>query len=81
MYVKVSVDVEEVYDDLSTFEKRQVAEWLYNDGIIDIKPNTRDNNTTLLEDEFIEKIDKITQSYLRLTSEQIEAIEKIYYEL
>ena len=81
MYVNVRVDVEEVYDDLSTYEKKQVAEWLYDDGIITIKPNKRDNNTTLLEYEFIEKMTKIIESYVRLTNEQIDAIEQIYLKL
>ncbi len=81
MYANVRVDVEEVYDDLSTYEKKQVAEWLYDDGIVAIKPNGPNKNTTLLEDEFIEKMTKIIESYVRLTNEQIDAIEQIYLKL
>lgn len=81
MYVSVRVDVEEVYDELSTFEKKQVAEWLYDEGIVAIKPNEGNKNTTLLEDEFIEKMAKIIESYVRLTNEQIDAIEQIFNQL
>jgi len=81
MTVSVYVDVEEVYDNLSTYDKKQVAEWLYNDGIVATNPNKEKYKTTIHEDELIEKIDKIIQSYVRLTKEQIEAIEQIYYTL
>lgn len=81
MYANVRIDVEEVYDDLSTYEKKQVAEWLYDDGIVVIKPNGPNKNKTLLEDEFIEKMTKIIESYVRLTNEQIDAIEQIYLKL
>jgi hypothetical protein len=78
--VDVDIDVSDVYDELSDDEKRELADWLYNDHIIDVPPS-KNTNTTLLEDELIEKLSKIMQSYVRLTQEQIETIEKIYQTL
>jgi hypothetical protein len=78
--VDVDIDVEDVYDELSDSEKELLAEWLYNDNIINVPPN-RYTNTTLMEDELIEKLSKIMQSYVRLTPEQIETIEEIYSNL
>jgi hypothetical protein len=81
MNVSIYVDVEEVYSELSTREKKIIAEWLYDDGIINIKAAFGSNNTTVLEDEFIEKISKIASSYISLTKEQTEIIENIYNQL
>ena len=78
--VDVDIDVEDVYNELSDSEKTELAEWLYNDNIIDVPPNKR-GNTTFMEDELIEKLSKIMQSYVRLTQEQIETIEEIYSNL
>lgn len=80
MYVRVEIDLEDVYDDLSLTEKRELADWLYNDDIIPIPPS-KNKSTTLMEDELIEKLSKIMQSYVRLTPEQIETIEEIYSNL
>lgn len=80
MYVNITIDLEDAYDDLSLTEKRELAEWLYNDDIIPAPPS-RNKNTTLMEDELIEKLSKIMQSYVRLTPEQIETIEEIYSNL
>jgi hypothetical protein len=76
-YVRVTIDLEDLYDELGSYDKRTLANWLYNDNIIDLPPNNS-ANTTLLEDELIEKLSKIMQSYARLTQEQILTIEAIY---
>lgn len=75
--VDVDIDVSDVYDELSDDEKRELADWLYNDNIIGVPPS-KNTNTTLLEDELIEKLSKIMQSYVRLTQQQILTIEAIY---
>jgi len=75
--VDVDIYVSDVYDELSDDEKRELADWLYNDNIIDVPPS-KNTNTTLLEDELIEKLSKIMQSYVRLTQQQILTIEAIY---
>ncbi len=80
MYVSITIDLEDAYDDLCTSDKRELAEWLYNDNIIAVRP-IKNTNTTLMEDELIEKLSKIMQSYVRLTPEQIETIEEIYSNL
>lgn len=77
MYVNVNIDLEDIYNDLSTRDKRELADWLYDDDIIAIPPS-KSTNTTLMEDELIEKLSMIMQSYVRLTPEQIETIEEIY---
>lgn len=80
MYVNITIDLEDAYDDLCTSDKRELAEWLYNDDIIPAPPS-KNKNTTLMEDELIEKLSKIMQSYVRLTPLQIETIEQIYYSI
>lgn len=80
VYLRMDIDVEDVYDELSTSDKRELAEWLYNDGIVDVPPS-KNTKTTFMEDELIEKMSKIMQSYVRLTQEQIETIEEIYSNL
>jgi hypothetical protein len=74
-YVNVSVDieVEDFYDELSDSDKIEIAKWLYNDCIIPVGPN-KNTNTTLLEDEFLEKMGKICSSYVKITPSQLEVL-------
>jgi len=39
-YINVTVDLDEVYNQMGKYDKRDMAEWLYEDGILDTHPNS-----------------------------------------
>ena len=82
-YINVDVDLEEVYDDMTESEKREMAIWLDNDGYClagDIDNYTHDFiiENQSLEDEFwIENIKKLFHGRLQLSPEDEDTIKQI----
>jgi DNA-binding ferritin-like protein len=82
-YINVHVDLDEIYDDMDRSDKRTMAEWLYDDGILGSHPNTeirktvRGNEESNGEKELRDSLTKIWNSYHRLSNEEEELIKKI----
>jgi hypothetical protein len=82
-YIKVHVDLDEIYDDMDRIDKKEMAEWLIDDGILDNHPNSEirkmvrgkeeSNGEKYLRDD----LTKIWNSYYRLTSEEELLIKQI----
>ena len=76
MWVNISVDVAEVYEELSDREKYQVLDWLETDGIssygndnaMSISPMREDWSNTCI---------KLSHLYYQMTNEEQAVIEKI----
>lgn len=75
-YVSVDVDLDDVYSELSNSDKRELVEWLTDDGYID-EPVISQNSRSLRNEEFNEACLKLADSYYRLTQEEEEIIMKI----
>jgi hypothetical protein len=82
-YINVHVDLDEIYDDMDRSDKRNMAEWLYDDGILGTHPNTeirkliRGNEESPGEYELRNHLSKIWNSYHQLTNEEELLIKKI----
>ena len=82
-YIKVHVDLDEIYDDMDRIDKKEMAEWLHDDGILETHNNTEirklvrgkeeSNGEKYLRDD----LTKIWNSYYRLTSEEELLIKQI----
>ena len=46
-YINVHVDLDDIYDEMSSSDKRDIAEWLHEDGILNKHPNTEISNSQL----------------------------------
>ena len=44
-YINVKVDLDEVYDQMGTYDKHDMAEWLYKDKILETHPNSEIRKT------------------------------------
>jgi len=75
-YVRIDVYLDEVYDQMGRSDKNNMAEWLYEDGILDTHPNTeirkivRGDEESNGEKELRDNLSKIWNSYHRLTNEE-----------
>ena len=82
-YLRLHVDMDEIYDDMDRSDKRQIAEWLYDDGILGKHPNpdirrlVRGEEETPGETELRDNLTKLWNGHFRLSNEDEEIIKKI----
>jgi hypothetical protein len=82
-YINVKVDLDEVYNQMGTYDKHDMAEWLYEDGILETHPNAeirrlvRGNEESNGEKDLRDILSKLWNSYYRLTNEEELLIKQI----
>ena len=82
-YINVDVDLDDIYDTMSSSDKRDMAEWLHEDGILNKHPNTeirrlvRGDDESTLEFDFRNDLTKLWNGHYQLTIEDQEIIKKI----
>lgn len=82
-YINVDIDLDDVYDDMSRYDKEQMAEWLEKDGFCNLEDEYKSDNEfeienpTLLDDIWIEVVKKLFNGRLQLSLEDEETITKI----
>ena len=82
-YINVTVDLDEVYNQMGKYDKRDMAEWLYEDGILDTHPNPeikkliRANEESNGEKDLRDNLSKLWNSYHRLSNEDELLIKQI----
>jgi hypothetical protein len=82
-YINVKVELDEVYDQMGTYDKNDIAEWLYEDGILDQHPNVeirklvRGKEESNGEKELRDNLAKLWNAHYQLTNEEELLIKKI----
>jgi len=82
-YLRLHVDIDKIYDEMDRSDKRQMAEWLYDDGILGKHPNpdirrlVRGEEETPGETELRDNLTKLWNGHFRLSNEDEEIIKKI----
>ena len=82
-YLRLHVDLDEIYDDMDRSDKRQMTEWLHEDGILGSHPNpeirrlVRGDNESPGEAELRDNLLKLWNGHYRLSNEDEEIIKKI----
>ncbi len=82
-YLRLHVDLDEIYDDMDRSDKRQMAEWLYDDGTLAKHPNpeirrlVRGEEESPGEFELRNNLIKLWNGHYRLSNEDEEIIKKI----
>ena len=81
--LRLHVDIDKIYDEMNKSDKRQMAEWLYDDGILGKHPNpdirrlVRGEEETPGETELRDNLTKLWNGHFRLSNEDEEIIKKI----
>ena len=81
--VRVYVDLDDVYDEMDRSDKRTMAQWLHDDGILESHPNpeirkvVRGDEESQGEKELRDNLTKLWNSYYRITKEDEELIKKL----
>lgn len=82
-WIRIDVDLDDVWDGMDKNDKRAMAEWLYEDGILnshinpEIRRMVRGDKESQGESELRDNLTKIWNSYHQLTNEEEESIKKI----
>lgn len=75
--LRLHVDLDEIYDDMDRSDKRQMAEWLYDDGFVVTSNTNISDRPSITDIEWVQMITKINDARYRLTAEQ----EKMLFDL
>jgi hypothetical protein len=82
-YVNIHIDLDDFYDDMDRSDKRQMAEWLYDDGILHIHQNheirklVRGDDESFGEKELRDNLTKLWDGHYQLSTEDEEIIKQI----
>ncbi len=75
-YINVDIDIDDVLDDLSSLEKQQLVDDLYEDGYIptEIEKKRRKELVSAAESEFQDALEKLNRKWNSLTKSEEEII-------
>lgn len=82
-YVRIDVDLDEVYNEMDRRDKQTMAEWLYDDGILqshsnpEIRKLVRSDEESPGEYELRNDLMKLWNGHFRLSNEDEEIIKQI----
>lgn len=81
-YIKVDIDVYDLYDEMSSFEKQSMAERLEKNGFCTVDDEDEESdfqieNPNILDDIWTEVVKKLFHGRLQLSLEDEEIITKI----
>lgn len=82
-YLRLHVDLDEIYDDMDRSDKRNMAEWLHEDGILESHPSpeirklVRGKEESPGEAELRDNLLKLWNTHYQLSNEEEEIIKKI----
>lgn len=82
-YVRIDVDLDEVYNEMDRRDKQTMAEWLYDDGILqshsnpEIRKLVRSDEESPGEYELRNNLMKLWDGHFRLSNEDEEIIKQI----
>jgi len=82
-YVNIHIDLDDLYNDMDRGDKRDMAEWLHEDGILGSHPNpeirrlVRGDDESPGEAELRDNLLKLWNGHYRLSNEDEEIIRQI----
>ena len=82
-YIRIDVDLDEIYNEMDRRDKQTMAEWLHEDGILGSHPNpeirrlVRGEEESQGEFELRNNLLKLWNGHYRLSNEDEEIIKKI----
>ncbi len=73
----VTIDLEDIYDELDRSDKENLVEWLKEDGYVTNRDTEFSEPQSAVEQLFEEDIDKIRRLYLTMSREDMDTINQI----
>jgi hypothetical protein len=82
-YVRIDVDLDDIYREMDRRDKQIMAEWLHDDGILEKHPNpeirkvVRGDDESFGEKELRDDLTKLWNGHYQLSTEDEEIIKQI----
>jgi hypothetical protein len=82
-YVRIDIDLDEIYGEMDRHDKREMASWLFDDGVLGSHPNpeirklVRGEDDSQGEKELKDALEKLWNAYHRLSNEDELLIKQI----
>jgi hypothetical protein len=82
-YVRIDVDLDDIYREMDRRDKQIMAEWLHDDGILEKHPNpeirkvVRGDDESFGEKELRDDLTKLWNGHYQLSTEDEETIKQI----
>ena len=81
-YINLHVDLDDIYDEMDRSDKRTMAQWLHDDGILESHPNPEIRKIvidceSLMEEEFQKNLSKLWNRYYSMSGEDLLLIEQL----
>jgi hypothetical protein len=82
-YVRIDVDLDDIYREMDRRDKQIMAEWLHDDGILEKHPNpeirkvVRGDDESFGEKELRDDLTKLWKGHYQLSTEDEEIIKQI----
>ena len=82
-YINIDLDLDDIYYEMSRYDKNEMAELLFEDGILEnhknpnIRKLVRGSEESFDEEQFRNNLTKLWNSFYQLSNEDIEIIEKL----
>lgn len=80
-YIRIDVDLDQIYDEMDRHDKRIMAQWLFDEGVLCGHPNPEiselDTEETYGETELRNALNKLWDGYHRLSNEDELLIKQI----
>jgi len=79
-WISIDVDLDDVYSEMSRYDKEKMAEWLMEDDILESHPSQnvrlliRGQEESLGEEQLRNDLTKLWNGYYQLSNEDIETI-------
>ena len=81
-WIQIDVDLDDVYDNMGSYERRKMAEWLEDDGYTTITTKLEGYDippsTSSLESEFHDMLINLSSKFYQMSNEEVEMITKLY---
>ena len=82
-WIRIDVDLDDVYNEMDRRDKRDMAQWLHEDGILESHPNpeirkvVRGDEESQGEKELRDSLTKLWNVYYRMSKEDEELIKQL----
>jgi hypothetical protein len=79
-WISVDIDMDDIYNEMSSRDKDRMAEWLKEDGYMNEKPEGYDipSSSSPLERHFHDVLIGLSSKFYSMSNEEIELIENLY---
>lgn len=82
-WIRIDVDLDDVYNEMDRSDKRTMVQWLHEDGILESHPNpeirkiVRGEEESTGEKELRDDLTRLWNSYYQMSNEDIELIKTL----